>query len=69
MIGVQAPARIGFEHRGASLLHVQEHGIVVRRHEQEDAAHRADTSHPDHLDRVIEEVVAVEQGPGAGQSR
>lgn len=61
LVGVQALACMGLQHRRARLLHLQEQRVVVRGHEQAHAADGADAADADHLECVVEEVIAVEQ--------
>jgi hypothetical protein len=53
VIGMQALARIGFEHRRPRFLDLQEEGVIVGGHEQPDGAPGADAADADDLGRQV----------------
>ena len=61
VVGVQALARIGFQDRGACLLDLEEQGIVLARHQEQDATAGADAADADHLDRDVHELEPVQE--------
>ena len=63
MVAVQALAGIGFEHGRRRFLDLQEDRVVVRGHEERDAAQGADAADADDLHRHVAEMEAIEQGP------